>query len=245
MASTGANASPGSPGHASRKPTPKTPGQKPGFLANTKREMRMEILGEGTPGPGSYLPASTFGKYSKSASSKMSKMQSSAFKSTSKQRPVNKATSVPGPGSHSPNHQATSREKKGNNPGANMKSKGERFASEPGSPTSPKKGPSEPGPGYYDAHTHKTIQTFLSAKRERMSRQNPGFGASSPAHTLPYELDIANDQKAFVNVSTSGSGEMGGYGIMGGAGAGAGAASFKRRQSIAPPTRQKEDAMSA
>ena len=113
MASTGANASPGSPGHASRKPTPKTPGQKPGFLANTKREMRMEILGEGTPGPGSYLPASTFGKYSKSASSKMSKMQSSAFKSTSKQRPVNKATSVPGPGSHSPNHQATSREKKG------------------------------------------------------------------------------------------------------------------------------------
>ena len=71
----------------------------------------------------------------------------------------------------------------------------------------------EPGPGYYDSHVHKTLQTSLAKRRQRMSRQNPGFGASSPAHTLPYEVDIANDQKPFREMSAvEGSFSMGGGG---------------------------------
>ena len=97
-------------GKASRK---HSPGKKQGtgFLANSKREMRIDYLGEATPGPGSYLPASTFGKHDKSLS-KMSKVQSSAFRSGSSQRPKSRPSEVPGPGAHSPNHMATSSEKK-------------------------------------------------------------------------------------------------------------------------------------
>lgn len=111
-----------------------------------------------------------------------------------------------------------------------MKSKGDRFSSPPGDPSNPKQSSREPGPGYYDAHTHKTIVAFLNKKRELQSRQNPGFGASSPAHTLPYEIDIANDQKAFTNSSTAGL-------VADSSGAfGAGGASFakSRRNSTRP-----------
>jgi hypothetical protein len=55
-----------------------------------------------------------------------------------------------------------------------------------------------------------------------MSRQNPGFGASSPAHTLPYEVDIANDQKPFREMSAvEGSFAMGHGGGGGGRSGGA------------------------
>jgi hypothetical protein len=107
---TGAGMSSTGTGKASRK---HSPGKKQGtgFLANSKREMRIDYLGEATPGPGSYLPASTFGKHDKSLS-KMSKVQSSAFRSGSSQRPKSRPSEVPGPGAHSPNHLATSSEKK-------------------------------------------------------------------------------------------------------------------------------------
>ena len=107
---TGAGMSSTGTGKASRK---HSPGKKQGtgFLANSKREMRIDYLGEATPGPGSYLPASTFGKHDKSLS-KMSKVQSSAFRSGSSQRPKSRPSEVPGPGAHSPNHMATSSEKK-------------------------------------------------------------------------------------------------------------------------------------
>jgi hypothetical protein len=75
-----------------------------------------------------------------------------------------------------------------------MKSKGERFAKS----KSAKVTASEPGPGEYDSHTHKTIQTFLTDSHKKMNRQNPGFGASSAAHVLPYEVEIANDLKPYV-----------------------------------------------
>jgi hypothetical protein len=75
-----------------------------------------------------------------------------------------------------------------------MKSKGERFAKS----KSAKATASEPGPGEYDSHTHKTLQTFLTDSHKKMNRQNPGFGASSAAHVLPYEVEIANDLKPYV-----------------------------------------------
>ena len=110
-----------------------------------------------------------------------------------------------------------------------MQSKGQRFNS---ASKLQKAKDSEPGPGAYDAHTHKTIQTFLAAKREKMSRQNPGFGASTAAHTLPYELDIAADQKAFTN---SGGGET----LSLGSGGGAAGASFGRR----PPSSKQQSGL--
>lgn len=104
--------SPGAPGSPGKGKPKLAKGKPAGFLANSKREMQIEYMGESTPGPGSYLPASTFGVHGKPKSSKTSKLQSSAFKSASSQRPQPKKEHVPGPGGYSPNHLATSREKK-------------------------------------------------------------------------------------------------------------------------------------
>ena len=106
---------PGSPSGKTSKRSLAAKAKVTGFLANTKREMQIEFLGEGTPGPGSYLPASSFGKHSArpgSPASKMALKQSSSFKSTSAQRPKAKNAALPGPGSHNPNPGATSAEKK-------------------------------------------------------------------------------------------------------------------------------------
>jgi hypothetical protein len=175
------------------------------FGQHEKREMRIDFMGEGTPGPGAYLPASTFAKYSKS-SSNSAKKPSSAFRSGSPQRPRMHNEHVPGAGAYSPNK--TSIEKNKTNCGNSLKSKTKRFQSTAGGGAEEREKAVEPGPGYYDSHKAKTIMTSLAKKRERMSRQNPGFGASTPAHTLPYEVDIANDQKAFRETgAVSGAGE--------------------------------------
>ena len=168
------------------------------FATRTARRMPIDLLGEATPGPGSYMPASTFGKHERSAEKqKQRNRPSSAFKSTSPARPRASNEHVPGPGAHSPKHWVTSAEKKVLNPGASLRSKGKRFGNTGTLDDTSKDKKREPGPGEYNSHTHKTIQNYLTKKRQLMSRQNPGFGASSAAHTLPFEEDIQNDEKAY------------------------------------------------
>ena len=192
---------------------------KAAFSTRTARTMQIEYLGEGTPGPGAYLPASTFGKFDKSAEKqKQRNRPTSSFKSTSPSRPRTVNEHVPGPGAHTPSYMATSSVKKLTNPGASMKSKTKRFGGAVGTTdTADKNKAREPGPGDYNSHNAKTIATYLAKKRERMSRQNPGFGASSAAHTLPFETDINEDQKAFREVASTGGADSF---VMGGAGKG-------------------------
>ena len=124
-----------------------------------------------------------------------------------------------------------------------MKSKGDRFLS-PGDAKSSKVTAREPGPGAYDAHNYNTIQKFLATKRERMSRQNPGFGASSVAHTLPFEVDINNDQKAFQNQDGDATGKSFDYGGSGGAmggGASAGGGPRRRQSIVGAPMRASKE----
>ena len=261
---TGATAgsAPASAGGAKKKGDKK--GTKAPFSVTARREMKIDYLGEQTPGPGSYLPASTFGKYTK-GSGMGSKKPSSAFKSGSAQRARTLNEHVPGPGAHSPNHISTERNKvtssfgpphvpahhsaacvalcmfgmlhacvtsthkyphtvsrrvKQTNPGSPMKSAAQRFGG--AGRLEARKTAAEPGPGAYDSQEYGTIKAYLAKKRERMSRQNPGFGASTPAHTLPYEEDIHNDQKPFVNLAASpgGEGQSFNYGGANGGGRG-------------------------
>ena len=113
-----------------------------------------------------------------------------------------------------------------------MKSKGQRFVSSGAAGEASVRPGAAPGPGSYNAHTHRTIQTFLAAKSKLTSRQNPGFGSSSSAHKLPHEVEIANDEKAFVEKSrgAAGGGAGGAYGASP-----TGASSFTRP----PPTQAR------
>lgn len=194
----------------------KKPAKRQAFNSTLQRKMHVDYLGEGTPGPGSYMPASTFGAHAKAVAKSTkaeAKRPSSSFRSGSPQRAGNLMQSVPGAGAYSPNSKSI--EKNANNPSAGMKSKSKRFGGMSG-PLESADAKREPGPGEYESQNHKTIQTYVAKRRERMSRQNPGFGASTPAHTLPYEQDLVNDQKPFQNFSEGhdSSPTTGGYGSM-------------------------------
>ena len=157
-----------------------------------KRELRMDLMGEATPGPGTYMPASTFGKnaVSKEAQQQM-KRPSSAFKSTSLQRAKPGLVDVPGPGAHSPNHKSI--EKNTTNPGNSLIAKSKRFgaggAEGPSASTA-----AAVGPGAYDSHVIGSVADKITKNVERMSRQNPGFGIAGPSHELPFEQPVEDDQ---------------------------------------------------
>ena len=115
------SASRGSPGKGKKK------GSRPAspFLASAPRELAMEIMGEETPGPGAYLPASTFGKFASTSNKQFAKHASPNFRSASPQRPSVKHPNFPGPGAHSPKITASSEYRNPKtNPAPHLKAKG-------------------------------------------------------------------------------------------------------------------------
>lgn len=151
------------------------------FGGTSKREMRLELLGEDTPGPGAYLPASTFAKAASSSSMHRGKQlptTTSSFRSTSAQRQRPRNEKNPGPGSFSPNMSAT--ERNATNSAPHLSAKGRRFSALGSSEWDHAKdgGYSEPGPGHYEfeyeyatkntttrtarAHTHEGKHNLLA-----------------------------------------------------------------------------------
>ena len=104
------------------------------FGASSARDMKLDIMGEDTPGPGSYR--------GKQQMSDVAHMPSSAFRSSSAQRAKGKTTDTPGVGSYDP--RLASVEPSSSNSGAGMRSKNSRFTNER---TSTDGGV---GPGAYD-----------------------------------------------------------------------------------------------
>ena len=174
----------GSPGKSKVKKVP--------FQATSSRALQLELMGEETPGPGSYLPASTFGKFASKSNKQFAKNPSPVFRSKSAQRPRPKAAEFPGPGAHSPNLASTERNR--NNPANSLMAKGKRFAKVGSSDEMGGSGATV-GPGEYESHVHNTTQQIVAKQVGMMSRQNPGFGIAGPAHKLPHEQPVEDDKE--------------------------------------------------
>ena len=147
-----------------------------GFGGASAREMKLDIMGEDTPGPGTYR--------AKKELSEGSAMPSSAFRSSSAQRGKERANPTPGVGAYDPRMSAV--EPGMQNGGSGMRSKAQRFATEK---TSTDMGV---GPGTYESHTDGSLAQSVAKSVERMSRSNPGFGSRQPARELPYQKEQAD-----------------------------------------------------
>ena len=164
-----------------RKPS-KAKSEKLAFGGSVRRRLPLEIMGESIqagPGPGAYLPSSTFGKYAK-YKHKAAAGPSPVFRSRLPQRPKPENEDVPGAGAYSPEMETI---EKGVH-GVTINSGPERFGdseflSDSTEPTV--------GPGRYDSHDHKTLRQSAATALKMTSRQSPGFGVAAVAHMLPHE----------------------------------------------------------
>ena len=186
------------------------------FGGTSKRALRMQVSGEDTPGPGAYMPLSTFAKaslggsdYSRPAtaggssttSSRMSitsrvtkTLPTALFRSKSPQRAKVRNENVPGPGAHTPNFTSVS---VGGNPSPtnaapHLQAKGKRF--QRGILDDGKvNGTEKVGPGSYETHKYQTLAQDTAHAVSMTSRQNPGFGIGSDQHKLPHEALLSRD----------------------------------------------------
>ena len=111
------------------------------FGASSARDMKLDIMGEDTPGPGSYR--------GKKNMSENQHMPSSAFRSSSAQRSKVRAQDNPGAGAYDVN--LTAVEPGSANGGASMRSKQQRFRDEKQNTEN------AVGPGSYEGGRSKTI----------------------------------------------------------------------------------------
>ena len=150
------------------------------FGASSSRDMKLDIMGEDTPGPGSYKsPRKEFGH------ELFAKGPSSSFRSSSAQRAKTRQQDTPGAGAYEPNLSAV--EPSAANGAAGMRSKASRFSSKDGGTTD-----QGVGPGTYEAHVDGSLAASVAKSVERMSRSNPGFGSRQPARELPYQKEQAD-----------------------------------------------------
>jgi len=151
------------------------------FNAISARDLKLQIYGEGTPGPGAYQAARA-AKYTHPVVDH----NRSVFLCGLPQR-ESAATITPSPDAYSPIMSAVYANVRDS--GASMRGTlarlmpmvhpdhvgGDRGMTE-----------ATVGPGSYDEHLHNTVASKLSSSINRSSRLKPGFGSMSPQRALPY-----------------------------------------------------------
>lgn len=173
--------------------------KSPAFGGTAKRDARFELMGEGSPGPGSYLPASTFARAASPSRSKSAKgrpQSSSSFRSGSAQRPRALNEHVPGAGAYTPSRTAI--EPGARNPGSALASKGNRFGDRTCNISASET--EHIGPGEYESQNHRSVKETITKSIKANSRANPGFGRGS-SRKLPHEEALESDLKPFKNLS--------------------------------------------
>ena len=167
-------------------------------------------MGEETPGPGAYMPLSTFAKaasgasYNPGSSTTSSTassirapkgMPTALFRSRSPQRGKVGNQLTPGPGTHTPIFSAQE-PNPNRNAAPHMAAKGKRFAHGAlGWETIVANNTEKVGPGSYETHKFQTLAQDTAHAVSMGSRQNPGFGIGSPQHHLPHETALNEDEE--------------------------------------------------
>ena len=126
------------------------------FGGKEKREMNLELMGEGTPGPGAYNGGDRMRNGKVAALAAMDsgeKMPSSSFHSKTAQREKALNLHVPGAGAYTPNLALTQDSRMSCNSGAGMRGKGSRFV---GADKLARDQNAEPGPGAYETEILRT-----------------------------------------------------------------------------------------
>ena len=151
------------------------------FGAVAPRELKLQLTGEGVPGPGAY----NYGAAAKILFGAVDDNRS-VFKSETPQREIS-STSVPGPDAYTPKMESVYQNIRDS--GASMRGLNVRLAvmkhpdHQGGDPSMTDE---SVGPGSYDEHLHNTVATTLEKGLSRSSRLQPGFGTMSPQRALPY-----------------------------------------------------------
>jgi hypothetical protein len=156
------------------------------FGGQEQRKLAVDLLGEGTPGPGAYNGERMMrtGKVAAlSAMDSSEKMPMSSFHSKAAQRGKTPNQHVPGAGAYSPAFSAI--EKNALNPANGMRGKASRFK---GADTWERAQATEPGPGAYEIQFLRTgSKSSLSAVSQTThSRGEAAFGTES-LRELPWE----------------------------------------------------------